>query len=81
MPAHGGASLPRVTQRLQRRESLTIGLTGDSISEGYDASGFHGVPPFQPAFGTLVASALEHRYRAVVQLRNLATAARHTSRF
>ena len=74
VPAHAGARLPRVTRRLQRGEPLTICLTGDSISEGYDASGFHGVPPYQPAFGALVASALQHRYGAAVQLHNLATA-------
>ena len=74
VPACAGPGLPRVTQRLQRREPLTICLTGDSISEGYDASGFHRVPPYQPAFGSLVASALEQRYGAAVQLHNLATA-------
>jgi lysophospholipase L1-like esterase len=74
VPAFAGRRLPRVTRRLQRREGLTICLTGDSISEGYDASGFHGMPPYQPAFGSLVASALEQRYGAPVQLHNLATA-------
>jgi lysophospholipase L1-like esterase len=74
VPEYAGARLPRVTGRLQRRERLTICLTGDSISEGYDASGFHGAPPYQPAFGALVASALEQRYGAAVQLHNLATA-------
>jgi len=74
VPAYAGARLPRVTRRLRRREGLTICLTGDSISEGYDASGFHRVPPYQPAFGLLVASALEQRYGAPVRLHNLATA-------
>ena len=67
-------SLPRVTQQLQRAEPVTICLTGDSISEGYDASGFHSVPPHQPGFGQLVASALEQQHGAPVQLHNLATA-------
>jgi acyl-CoA thioesterase-1 len=71
-PTHAGAQLPRVTGLLQRRQPLTICLTGDSISEGYDASGFHGVPPYQPAFGPLVVSALEQRYGMAVQLHNLA---------
>jgi lysophospholipase L1-like esterase len=74
VPASADAGLPRVRQRLQRREPLTICLTGDSISEGYDGSGFHGVPPYQPAFGAMVASALAQRYGGPVQLHNLAVA-------
>ena len=67
-------TLPRVIARLNRGEPITIGLTGDSISEGYDVSGFHRVPPYQPAFGQLVATALEQEYGARVRLHNLAAA-------
>jgi acyl-CoA thioesterase-1 len=66
--------LPRVTQRLRRRLPLTVCLTGDSISEGYDASGFHGMAPYQPAFAPLVAAGLEQHYGGSVQLHNLAMA-------
>src|SRR6476659_2448247 len=59
VPANAGTDLPRTTRLLQQRGPLTICLTGDSISEGYDASGFHGLPPFQPPFAALVASALQ----------------------
>jgi lysophospholipase L1-like esterase len=52
---------------------LTICLTGDSISEGYDASGFAGVPPYQPAYGALVAAGIEHA-GTVVAFHNLAVA-------
>ena len=37
-------------------------------------SGFHRVPPYQPAFGPLVATALEQHYGAPAHLHNLATA-------
>ncbi len=67
-------ALPRVSKLLQRREPLTICLTGDSISEGYDSSGFHGVAPHQPGFGRLVATALEQQHGVPVQLHNVATA-------
>jgi hypothetical protein len=46
---------PRVVARLARGETVTVCLTGDSIAEGYDVSGFHRVPPNQPAFGPAVA--------------------------
>ena len=67
-------TLPRLARRLQRGEPLTICVTGDSISEGYDSSGFHGVPPHQPGFARLVASGLEQEYGGAVDLRNLAVA-------
>jgi lysophospholipase L1-like esterase len=70
----GQGTLPRLAARLTRREAVTVCLTGDSISEGYDVSGFHRVPPYQPAFGQLVAAALEQHYSARVQLHNLAAA-------
>ena len=73
-PPDFGGSLPRVAQLLYRREPLTISLSGDSISEGYDASGFHGIAPHQPGFGRLVADALEQQRGAPVYLRNLAKA-------
>src|SRR3954462_12557732 len=73
-PPDSRAALPRFTARLHQREPLTMCLTGDSISEGYDSSGFHGVPPRQAAFGGLVAAGLAQRYGAAVDLRNLAVA-------
>ena len=73
-PGESAGALARVSRRLQRRESLTICLTGDSISEGYDSSGFHGIPPYQPAFGPLVATALSQEYAAPVHLHNQAVA-------
>jgi lysophospholipase L1-like esterase len=71
-PETGG--LLRVAARLKRAEPVTICLIGDSISEGYDVSGFHRVPPYQPAFGQLVTIALEQHYGSPVRLHNLATA-------
>jgi len=73
-PQFAGANLPRTLQRLRRREALTLGLVGDSISEGYNASGFIGAPPYQPPYGDLVAAGLEHIYRSPVTLHNFAAA-------
>ena len=73
-PPQAAGTLTRVTARLKRRAPVTICLTGDSISEGYDVSGFHRMPPYQPAFGPLVATALEQHYGAPVHFHNLATA-------
>ena len=66
--------LPRFAGRI--RDGMPIGLCviGDSISAGYDASGFHGFPPFQSPYASLVARAMESVSGARVRLDNLATA-------
>ena len=71
-PSTSAGTLPRIARRLQRGEPLTMCVTGDSIAEGYDSSGFHGVPPHQPGFARLVASALEQEFGGAVDLRNMA---------
>ena len=56
------------------RERLAIAVTGDSISEGYNASGFVGVPPHQPPYVDLVAAGLRAAYGSPIALHNLASA-------
>jgi lysophospholipase L1-like esterase len=63
-----------VTRRLRRGEPLTIAVMGDSISEGYDSSGFHSFAPMQPPYATLVAAGLEQRFGGTIKLHNLAVA-------
>lgn len=74
VPGNAAAQLPRVSRKLERCDPLTICLTGDSIAEGYDASGFHHLRPDQPPFGSLVAAALGERSGANIQFHNFATA-------
>lgn len=74
VPAPAGAQLARTSERLRTSEPLTICLTGDSISEGYNASGFIGAPPFQPAYGELIAARLEQVAGSPVTFHNLAVA-------
>jgi lysophospholipase L1-like esterase len=74
VPARAVAHLARTCERLRTSEPLTICLTGDSISEGYNASGFIGAPPFQPGYGELVAGALERATGSSIAFHNLAVA-------
>ena len=74
LPQPAGRQLPRTLARLSSAQPLTICVTGDSISEGYNASGFTGAPPFQAAYPALVAGAVEHETGSRVVLYNLATA-------
>src|SRR5262245_29966794 len=64
VPAFAGDRLQRTIERLRTRQALTVCLTGDSISEGYDASGFHNLPPHQPPFGPIIADSLSKHYRS-----------------
>jgi lysophospholipase L1-like esterase len=73
-PSVEGGPLPLVSDRLRGQQGLTICVLGDSISEGYDSSGFHGVMPNAPGFAQLVASTLEEQHGARVILHNLAVA-------
>lgn len=74
VPAAAGHDLPAAMARLAGGLPLTLTVTGDSISEGYNASGFVGAPPWQPPYATLVAAGLERRHGSAVTLHNLAVA-------
>jgi acyl-CoA thioesterase I len=74
VPRRAAAELRRTHDRLAASRPLTVCITGDSISEGYNASAFTGAPPYQPPYGELVAAGLEHTYRSHVVLHNFATA-------
>jgi lysophospholipase L1-like esterase len=71
-PAFAGDRLPRTLAKLKAREPITLVVSGDSISEGYNASKFTKTPPFQPAFPELTAMQLERSYGSKVTLHNLA---------
>jgi acyl-CoA thioesterase-1 len=73
-PVGAPNQLPRTRGRLQAAAPLTLGITGDSISEGYNASGYMKVPPFQPPYGTLLAHELERTTESRVRLINRAVA-------
>jgi acyl-CoA thioesterase-1 len=74
VPRRASVELPRTLRRLEASQPLSICVTGDSISEGYNASAFVGVPPHQPPYASLVAAGLEHTYGSPVRLENLAIA-------
>mgnify|MGYP001104599941 CR=1 FL=1 len=73
-PAFAGDRLPRTLAKLRAKEPITLVVSGDSISEGYNASKFTRTPPFQPAYPELVAMQLERSYGSKVALHNLAVA-------
>ncbi|AGA29870.1 DUF3472 domain-containing protein [Singulisphaera acidiphila] len=71
-PKFAAERLGRTLAKLKKREALTIAVSGDSISEGFNASEFTKTKPFMPPYPTLVAAQLEQTYGAKVTLHNLA---------
>jgi acyl-CoA thioesterase-1 len=65
-------SLPKTMARLRDGKPLTLGVSGDSISTGLDASLTANAFPYQPGYPDLVAAQLEAKYRTSITLKNRA---------
>jgi lysophospholipase L1-like esterase len=70
VPKFSGDALPRTMKKLTGREPVKVLLSGDSISEGYNASQFTKTRPGCPPFGELVALALQKHYGSPVTFEN-----------
>lgn len=66
------SSLQRTLQKLLSAETIKIGVSGDSISTGLDASGTTQTPPNQPGYPDLVSAQLMKKYGCEVLLNNRA---------
>lgn len=64
--------LPRTMARLKAKEPITIGISGDSISTGADASVVSNAFPYQPGFAELFAAHLQNTFGSEVTLKNRA---------
>ncbi len=65
-------SLPKTMKRLADKQPLTIGVSGDSISAGYNASAYTHATPDQPPYSNLVAGELAKRFGTTVHHHNRA---------
>lgn len=72
IPVLATEHLPKTMARLRTKQPLTLAVSGDSISEGYNASNFSGAPPWMPPYPDLVAAQLRASYGADVKLVNRA---------
>ncbi len=73
-PKFAEKSLASTIARLRDKKPLTLAVSGDSISQGYNASGFTKAPPHMPPYPDLVAAQLQKTYGAKVTLQNRAVA-------
>jgi len=72
VPHFDATKLPKTLARLKAKQKLTIGVSGDSITYGLNASGLVGAPPFMPMYPDLVAAQLRATYGGEVALFNRA---------
>ena len=73
-PAEVIGTLPKTTARLKAGDPITIGVSGDSISTGLDASVMSRAAPLQPGYVDLVAAQLRARSDSPVTVKNRAVA-------
>ncbi len=71
-PKFDAGQLPKTVARLKSKQKLTIGVSGDSISFGLNASGLVGAAPYMPMYPDLVAAQLRATYGGDVELVNRA---------
>jgi lysophospholipase L1-like esterase len=72
IPRFDATQLPKTLARLKSKQKLTIGVSGDSISYGLNASGLVGTAPYMPMYPDLVAAQLHETYGTEVKLVNRA---------
>ena len=73
-PKFAEKGLSGTIAKLRDKKPLTVAVSGDSISQGYNASGFTKVSPFMPPYPDLFTAQLEKTYGAKVTLHNKAIA-------
>jgi acyl-CoA thioesterase I len=72
IPALAANELPKTLAKLRGKQKFSLAVSGDSISEGYNASGFSGAPPWMPPYPHLIAAQLHATYGTEVELHNRA---------
>lgn len=73
-PKFAAEALPKTLARLRAKEPVTIGVSGDSITQGYNATGFTDGEPHMAPYPDLVAAQLQATYGSPITLKNRAIA-------
>jgi lysophospholipase L1-like esterase len=73
-PQPDATGLHHTLMKLRMKQPLKLVILGDSISAGYNASGFVHAPPFQPSYPKLFAVNLQDRFGVSVNVTNLSVA-------
>ncbi len=71
-PAAQLADLPKLKAKLEAGEAVNMLFCGDSITVGYEGSGFHDVAPYMPGWVDMVEASLEAKYSSDITVNNVA---------
>ncbi len=72
LPKLADERLPKTLEKLRKGETITIGISGDSISTGLDSSATSKSEPGQPGYPELVIDRLKMTYKSELRLVNRA---------
>lgn len=70
VPAGQLSRLPKLSERLRKKQKVNVVLYGDSIACGFDCSGMYGLKPQQPAWGELLREAMERSWPSEISFSN-----------
>ena len=62
VPSYQGRYIPKTIQKLKDKEELNIVFYGDSITQGYSASGFFGFAPYADSWASMTGAVLRAKY-------------------
>jgi lysophospholipase L1-like esterase len=79
IPRHQIEKLPKTTSALKKGQPFNLVVTGDSITAGYNASGFVDAPPHQPAWAELVREGLKKNSSSNITYNKVAIAGKTAS--
>lgn len=74
IPRSHTEKLPKTVSALNQGKALNLVITGDSITVGYNSSGFVNAPPLQPSWSELVLDGLKKRSGSKITYNKIAVA-------
>ncbi|MEI7502782.1 MAG: SGNH/GDSL hydrolase family protein [Paludibacter sp.] len=72
IPVYSPSNLPLTLQKLNSDAPLKIVFIGNSITEGFNSSGFVGAAPYMPRYSDLVINKLKSTYSSTITAKNVA---------
>ena len=70
IPKFSGQLLPRVTDKISKKEKIKITFVGDSITANGDISGSAGIKPFMPKYPDMLKEKLESVCKCNIEMKN-----------
>ncbi len=70
IPQGAMKQLPRLSEKLKKKEAISYVLYGDSISCGFDCSGIYGLKPGQPIWADLLLHQMERTWQVPIVYHN-----------